>query len=157
MIKFVVAYDNNKLIGINDVLPWYIKEEANHFRETTWNKTILMGDVTFFGIGKVLPNRKTIILTLNKELKYNHPNVEICHDYMKIVKQYQGDRNNDIYVCGGREIFKLFMPFVDELIVSIISKEYIGNVYFPDWNEELFTIVNEKIYEKFTIKYYKKI
>jgi dihydrofolate reductase len=41
---------------------------------------MVMGDVTFFGIGKPLPNRKTIILSLDTSLTYDHKDVTICND-----------------------------------------------------------------------------
>lgn len=156
MLKLIVAFDPNQLIGIDDKLIWHIKEDLEHFKETTINQTMVMGDVTFFGIGKPLPNRKTIILTLDKEFTYKHKNVSICNDFNELVKKYANNIKEDLYIAGGRTIYKLFIPYVDEMIISYIKKEHEGNVYFPKYDKTLFTSYKEKEYKDFIIKWYKK-
>lgn len=156
MIKIIVAYDENKLIGMDDKLPWNIKEDLKHFKKETLNQTILMGDKTFFGIGKPLPNRKTIILTLDENLTYDHPNVEISHDINSILSKYKNNPDQTIIICGGATIYKLFLPHVDEIIVSKIKGKYVGNVYFPNWNVNEFVLISSEIKNSFTIKKFKR-
>ena len=65
MISLIVAYGkNNKVIGINNQIPWHIKEEFAHFKNYTMGKTMIMGEQTFYSIGKPLKGRKTIVATL---------------------------------------------------------------------------------------------
>ncbi len=154
MIKLIVAYDDNLLIGKDDKLVWNIKEDLIHFKNETINKTILFGDVTFLGIGKPLPNRKTIVLTLDKDFKYDHKDVQVINSYSEIVKKYQGNKNEDIYICGGATIYRLFIPFMDEIIVSKIKGNYEGNKYFPNWNLNEFILYEKKNYDKFIVERY---
>ena len=156
MIKLIVAYDKNFLIGKKDKLPWNIKEEFQHFKNETLNQTILMGDVTFKGIGKPLPNRKTIILTTNKEYNYSHEDVSIERDFELVVKKYKGN-NKDIIICGGSTIYKLFIPFVDEMIISEVKGEFQGDRYFPKWNKNQFILDKEQSHNDFVVKFYKRI
>lgn len=156
MIKLIVAFDKNWLIGIKDQLPWKIEEDLLHFKKTTQGKTIVMGDVTFFGLPiKPLPKRKTIVLTLNKNLKFPL-DVDVCHDYKKLVQKYQNNSKKDIYVCGGKTIYALFLPFCDELIISHLKKEYQGDTYFPRVDLTKYKISKEKEYKDFIVKYYCK-
>ena len=156
MIKLIVGYDQNKLIGKNNFLPWNISEEIEHFKNTTIGKTIVMGDVTFDGIGKPLPNRKTIVLTLDKKWNFKHKDVFISHNFKELVDKYKGSDKEDIYICGGSTIYKLFLPYVDEMIISHIKGEYKGDTWFPDWDKELFDIIKTKKYDNFTLKVYKR-
>ncbi len=156
MIKLIVAYDKNKLIGIGDQLVWDIKEDLEHFKNETQNKTILFGDVTFKGIGRPLPNRKTIILTLDKEFKYDHPNVEVENDLQNILDEYKNNENNEIIISGGATIYKLFLPHVDEMIISEVKGDFVGDVYFPEWNENEFSLFYEDERSEFTIKRYRR-
>ncbi len=157
MIKLIVAYDENKLIGIADQLPWSISDDLKQFKEYTIGKKILMGDVTFDGIGKPLPNRETIILTLDKTYKYEHENVSVENDLNKIVKKYQKNENEDIVICGGATIYKLFLPFVDELRISKIKNKFKGDVYFPEWNINEFELVDSFEYPEFILETYKRL
>ena len=80
MISLIVAYSkNNKVIGVNNTIPWHIKEDFIHFKNYTSGKTIIMGEQTFLSIGKPLPNRKTIVATI-KDFKYDHEDVTISND-----------------------------------------------------------------------------
>ena len=66
MISIIVAMDDDQLIGKKDSsngMPWVNKEDLKHFKETTINKTILMGYTTYQAIGRPLPNRKTIVVS----------------------------------------------------------------------------------------------
>jgi len=91
-----------------------------------------MGDKTFDGIGFPLPNRKTIILTKDLNYDYEHENVSVINDFKKIVNKYQKNPNKHIFICGGSQIYALFLPFADELYISEIKGEYIGDKFFAD-------------------------
>ncbi len=151
-LKLIVAYDRNRLIGIGDKLVWDIKEDLEHFKKETLNQTILFGDVTFKGIGRPLPNRKTIVLTLDKTYKYDHPDVEVYYDMNDIVARYYNNPNEEIIIAGGATIYKLFLEYVDEIILSEVKGDFEGDIYFPEWDESKFTIESIDERDEFTIK-----
>ncbi len=154
MISLIVAYSKtNKAIGINNKIPWHIKEDFLHFKNYTTNKTIIMGDQTFYSIGKPLPNRKTIVATI-KDFHYQHEDVSVTHDLLKTLKQYK-DSNEELVVCGGATIYKLALPYVDKMIISEVKKEYEGDTFFPSFEDE-FVLESEEEREEFIIKVYKR-
>ncbi len=152
MIKLIVAYDKNRLIGIGDQLVWDIKEDLEHFKKETLNKTILFGDVTFKGIGRPLPNRKTIILTLDTTFTYEHENVEVCYDMNEILERYHNNEKEEVIIAGGATIYKLFLPYVDEIILSEVKGDYEGDVFFPEWDQTKFDLTETEDKQQFTIK-----
>lgn len=135
MINLIVALDQNNLIGKDNDLPWHYKEDLKYFKETTMNQTVLMGKKTFYSIvsrtGKLLPNRKMIVATLDKSFSYE--GVEVVNDLIDFLKNIK----EDIFVIGGSQIYKLSLPYVDRLYITHVNKAYEGNVYFPpiDWNK----------------------
>lgn len=135
MINLIVAIGQNNLIGKDNDLPWHYKEDLKYFKETTMNKTVLMGEKTFYSIvsrtGKLLSNRKMIVATLDKSFSYE--GVEVVNDLIGFLK----NTKEDIFVIGGSQIYKLSLPYVDRLYITHVNKEYEGNVYFPpiDWNK----------------------
>ena len=69
-IVAIWAQDEEGVIGKDNRLPWHLPAELQHFKETTLNHAILMGRVTFDGMGRrLLPKRETLILTRNPERK----------------------------------------------------------------------------------------
>lgn len=154
MISLIVAYSkNNKVIGVNNQIPWHIKEDFIHFKNYTSNKTIIMGEQTFYSIGKPLPNRKTIVATLS-DFAYDHQDVSVTKDLFDTLKQYK-EKEEELVVCGGATIYKLALPYVDKMVISELKKQYEGDARFPDF-EENFELIDVEEREEFYIKTYVK-
>ncbi|WP_342252138.1 dihydrofolate reductase [Spiroplasma endosymbiont of Amphibalanus improvisus] len=155
MIYIIVAMEKKQIIGNNNQLPWKIKSELKFFKEQTINKNILMGRKTFESLPKILPNRHTIVLTRDVNFKVNHENVEVINDIKEVLLKFKNSKEI-LYICGGSEIYKLFLPYVDKLIISQIRGNYKGDTYFPTvtWNE--FQIIDKKIYDEFIVTIYKR-
>ena len=68
IISSLVAMNGNKLIGVNNDLPWKLKDDLEHFKNYSMHKPIIMGRNTYDSIGRPLPNRTNIIVsnTLNE-------------------------------------------------------------------------------------------
>lgn len=156
MISLIVAYSkNNKVIGLNNQIPWHIKEDFLHFKNYTTNKTIIMGEKTFYSIGKALPNRTTIVATLNTKFNFDHPQVKITHDLVETLKKYQNS-SEELVVCGGATIYKAALPYVSKLIISEVKKDYEGDAFFPDFEDD-FKLVSSEEKDEFIIKIYQRI
>lgn len=154
MISLIVAFaENNRVIGNKNTIPWHIKEEFQHFKKYTTGKTILMGEQTFLSIGKPLPNRKTIITSLD-DFIYEHEDVEVSYDLFEVLKEWK-DKEEELVICGGATIYRLALPYVDKLIISEIKGNYEGDAFFPEFESD-FKLINIEEKEKFTIKYYEK-
>ena len=55
-MEFIVAFDKNLGIGINNKLPWHIKKDMEYFNKLTFNTNIVMGMSTYLSIpDKVKP------------------------------------------------------------------------------------------------------
>ncbi|MDE6477544.1 MAG: dihydrofolate reductase [Mycoplasmoidaceae bacterium] len=90
-----------------------------HFISSTKGHTVVMGRKTYESIGRPLPKRTNIVLTNNKDLKIE--GVEICHDFKKIIEM---GKNQDIFIIGGASIYRQFLPYADQLIISKLPDSY---------------------------------
>ena len=153
MISLIVAYSrNNKVIGINNTIPWHIKEDFLHFKNYTTNKTIVMGEQTFLSIGKPLPNRHTIVINSSKY--FDTMGQELCTDLNEVINKYK-DSEEVVFVVGGASIYRQMLPYVNEMVISVVKKEYVGNIYFPEYEDEFYTY-DEVEYDEFTVKYMRR-
>ena len=161
-IVAIWAQDEEGVIGKDNRLPWHLPAELQHFKETTLNHAILMGRVTFDGMGRrLLPKRETLILTRNSEEKID--GVATFHDVQSVLDWYQVQEKN-LYILGGKQIFQAFEPYIDEVIVTQVHASVEGDTYFPeDFDFSLFETVSSKFYDKdeknpydFTIQYRKR-
>lgn len=155
MISIIVATDDNLLIGKKDSangMPWNVPEDLQHFKATTLGKTILMGVTTYQAIGRPLPKRKTIVVSLDE---FQDDRVEVRHDLLEVIQEYKA-RNEDLFISGGASIYKQSLPYADQLLISRIPGTYTGETYFPDFSEYGFVLVDEKPFETFTLQTYKR-
>lgn len=152
MFKAIVACDPNRVIGNDLNIPWHIREDFIHFKETTTNHVVVYGSNTYKSMGKALPNRHNIVLT--KNVDFQASGCEVVHSIEEILNRYK-DTEEVVFICGGASIYKQFLPYCEELIISEVKKEYEGNIYFPEYKED-FVCYKSDEREEFVIKYYKK-
>lgn len=133
MIAAVVAMDRNNVIGNKNDLPWYLPADLKHFKEITDGHTVLMGRKTwesiFTRLGRPLPNRRNIVLT--RDDSFSAEGVESVHD----LEAFFANVEEDIYVIGGAEVYKLALPFLHRLYVTQVDVEVGGDARFPDYSE----------------------
>ncbi len=130
------AQDEQGVIGKDQVLPWSLPAELQHFKQTTIGHNLLMGRVTFDGMGqRALPKRLSLILTRDKDYQVDNERVLVFHSVEKILDWYEKQDKN-LYVIGGKQIFSIFEPYLDEIVKTDIHASYEGDTYFPedfDW------------------------
>ena len=146
----------NHVIGNDNKIPWHYSEDFKHFKKTTTGYPIVMGRKTFESLNnKPLPNRDNIILTKNKNLSFDNGAI-ICNTLDQVLQKLSG--SDKIFIIGGAEIYKLFLPLADQMILTLIKKEYPGNIYFPEFNMTDWkkTKVDAGIHEDFDIVYLEK-
>lgn len=152
MFKIIVAHDPNRVIGNGINIPWHIREDFLHFKRATLNHTLIMGSTTFKSIGKPLPNRKTIVINSSKDI--DAMGEEVCTNLNEVINRYK-DSDEVVFVVGGASIYQQMIDYVDEMIISLIKKEYEGNVYFPEY-EDNFETYKEEEYDEFIVKYLRR-
>lgn len=155
MIACIVAKSPQGVIGADGWMPWDLPEDLRHFKKTTLHQTLVMGRKTFEYIAKPLPNRKTFVISRNKNLSYPYPTdvVEVIDSIDELVERYR--KSDDwLYVCGGAAIYQLFLPYIDRFIISEVKKEYDGDTFFPSLNHVPLTLVEQISYDDFDVMIY---
>ena len=108
MLSIIVAVAKNNVIGKDNQLIWHLPEDLKRFKEITSGHTIIMGRKTFESLGRVLPNRKHIILCNDADLNINDKNVIIVDDINRLGEYINKEEEN--FIIGGATIYKLMLP-----------------------------------------------
>ncbi|OGI57447.1 hypothetical protein A3B85_01025 [Candidatus Nomurabacteria bacterium RIFCSPHIGHO2_02_FULL_37_13] len=138
MISLIAAIGKNNELGKNNTLLWHLSADMKHFRETTLLHAVIMGKKTFESIGKPLPNRRNIVIT--RDVKYKKEGVEIAHSLSGALDLFP-DQKEEIFIIGGAEIYKQFMPIADKLYITHMdAQDKEADSFFPEiipvvWNE----------------------
>lgn len=126
----IVAMAQNRVIGINNTLPWHISADLKHFKALTMGNAMLMGRKTFESIGKPLPGRTSVIVS--RDQSYHIAGCKTAHSVEDALALCQ--EQEKIFVIGGAEIYQLALPYVSYMYITEIQKEVIGDAYFPELN-----------------------
>lgn len=133
MISLMVAHDPNRVIGLNNDLPWHIPEDLAYFKEKTMGKAMVMGRKTYESIGRPLPGRLNIIVTRNTDFTAAD-GVIVVHDLETAIAK-ASEYAEEVMIIGGAEIFKLSMEMADRLYITEIQQTFEGDTFFPEYDE----------------------
>jgi dihydrofolate reductase len=162
LISGIVAKSLNHVIGVDNRLPWRLPADLSYFKQLTLNHHIMMGRKTFESIGKPLPQRTSIILT--KDTAYNFENTFVTNSIQKGIEFAEQNAENELFIIGGAEIYRLAMPLLNRLYVTEVQVYIEGDKFFPliseDWqeiNREKHSKDLKNIYDYEFVMYQKRI
>ncbi|HEY0787011.1 MAG TPA: dihydrofolate reductase, partial [Thermoanaerobaculia bacterium] len=55
--------------------------------------------------------------------------------------------NDDVFIGGGEEVFRHFLPTADRMIRTWIDEEFEGDTFFPEFDESEWRIVSREDHE----------
>jgi len=140
MLSFIVAMDKNRVIGHNNDLPWHLPNDLQFFKKTTTGHTIIMGRKTFDSLGRVLPNRKHVVLTRSQS---DFPeDVEVLSDIKSLLQYVDEHKDDNLFLIGGGNLFTQMLPYADRLYITEINEAFEGDVYFPEIDADLWVEVS---------------
>lgn len=138
-ISFIFAMDRNRAIGKDNQLPWHLPADLKFFKAATWGHPILMGRKTYQSIGKPLPGRRNVVIT--QDPTFTAEGCDIVHTLEEAAEQFCRE---ELFVIGGAEIFRLFLPHADRMYITRIEHEFAADVFFPETNMEDWVLVSSE-------------
>ena len=126
-LSLIVAVANNHVIGINNTLPWHLPEDLKRFRALTTGHHIIMGRKTYESLGRLLPDRTTVIVTRNKDYKLE--GALVAHSLQAALDLCLNDV--EAFVIGGAELYQDGLKLANKLYITEVDLEVAGDAFFP--------------------------
>ncbi len=167
LVSAIVAMDKNKVIGVNNEIPWYLPADFRYFKRKTIDHHIVMGRKCFDSIGKPLPKRTNIILTRNPY--FIATDCLVYHSLEEALSLAYDNQEEECFIIGGTEIYKLAWQYLDKLYITEVDTEVAHKeedyvVHFPELDPAEWTEVNsvpkeadEKNEFGYTFKIYERV
>ncbi|WP_185867309.1 dihydrofolate reductase [Blattabacterium cuenoti] len=146
-IVLIAAVSKNGFIGKNNKLMWHLPNDLKRFKNLTTNEIVVMGRKTFESIGKILPERKNIILTRNKiNFLYlrNKKNISIISS----LQQIEDLTYKKIFVIGGEKTYASTIEKAHTIELTLVHKKFHGDAKFPKVDTKKWKKIYEFFYEK---------
>ena len=162
-INIIVAASNNNVIGKCNDIPWKLPTDLKYFKKITENSTVIMGRKCWESIPekfRPLPNRINVIATRDSNFKANGAiTIKDLDNVLNSLKN--NDKDNNVFIIGGSEIYKQSFSFADKLYLTRVLADIDGDVYFEGFNESEWVMVNrgdiiEENGLRFVFEYYEK-
>ncbi|MFZ9521478.1 MAG: dihydrofolate reductase [Silvanigrellaceae bacterium] len=147
-IVLIAALAKDRVIGINNTLPWKLSADLKRFKSLTTGHTILMGRKTFESLGRPLPGRRHICISRSYPAAGLTPDerwpdqVFWCGDLisaLELLREKSTSSSELLYIIGGAEIYAQALAVADEMEITHIDGQFAGDAFFPHF-ENLFTL-----------------
>lgn len=129
-LSLIVAIDQNNAIGGNNELLWHLPNDLKNFKKVTLGFPVIMGRKTFESIikmtGKVLPNRKNIVISKNKNLKeqFLEHHFEFFDSLEHALEHIKLENFEKAFIIGGAQIYKISLPYVHTLYITLVKEKF---------------------------------
>jgi dihydrofolate reductase len=134
-ISLIAALTKNRVIGINNGLPWHLPDDMKYFMQTTKAHHVIMGRKNYDSIPekfRPLPNRANIVVTRQKE--FSAPQCAVVRSLEEGIEMARKAGEQEVFVIGGSDMYKLALPLSNRLYLTEIETELTGDTYFPEFN-----------------------
>ena len=146
----IAAMSENRVIGLDGKIPWCCPDDLIFFKETTQRHPVIMGRKKYESLPdrfRPLPNRLNIVLTRDRNILRGRSQsedvdgtvwVENPAEAMNVAREQSISETSkgeveDVFVIGGSEVYRMFMPCTSRLYFTVIKENHQGDTYFPSW------------------------
>ncbi|MDR3608376.1 MAG: dihydrofolate reductase [Oligoflexia bacterium] len=138
-IYLIAALGTNRVIGINNTLPWRVPADLKRFRALTRNHAVIMGRKTWESLGRPLPDRLNIVITRNRSFApVGALGADSLENALKLAGSAQSPNPEECFIIGGAEIYRLALPLADRLYLTEVDYNGEGDAWFPEWDPSRF-------------------
>ncbi len=137
-IAFVVAMSQNRVIGVNNGLPWHLPADMKWFVKVTMGKPVIMGRRTYDSIParfRPLPGRHNIVVSRNRQ--YAAPGATVVDSLAEALVVAGADRPEEIMIGGGSSLYEALLPQAGRIYLTLVEADLDGDAFFPplDWSQ----------------------
>lgn len=129
-LSLIAAIARNRVIGLDNALPWHLPEDLKRFRALTTGHHIIMGRKTYESLNRLLPGRTTVIVT--RKLDYAVPGAIIANSLEKAIASSVPD--DEIFLIGGAQLYRDGLPLAHTMYITEIDAAFAGDAFFPEFD-----------------------
>ncbi|GAB5488820.1 MAG: dihydrofolate reductase [Parasphingorhabdus sp.] len=141
-ILLILARADNGVIGRDGDMPWHLPADLRRFKSLTSGKPMIMGRKTFDSLPGLLPGRRHIVLTRDKN--WEAEGAELVHSVQNALKIANAPQ---IAVIGGAEIYRLFLDKADRIELTEVHIEPDGDTLVPEFDSRIWRETKRELVE----------
>ncbi|WP_312829483.1 type 3 dihydrofolate reductase [Pantoea anthophila] len=131
MISLIAALEADRIIGMENAMPWDLPADLAWFKRNTLKKPVIMGRLTFESIGRPLPGRLNIVVSSQPGTAEGVTWVTSLDEALQAAGEAE-----EIMVIGGGRVYEQMLKRADRLYLTHIDAEVEGDTQFPDYEPD---------------------
>ena len=158
-ISIIAAMGKNREIGVQNNLPWNLPDDLARFKKLTSGHAVIMGWKTHESIGRPLPARKNIVISLYADSKV--PGCIVVTSLEEAFRAAEGD--DEVFIIGGAETYRFGLPYANKMYLTLVDAAIKADAFFPEFNESEWRVTPGEVHEadekhayRFTFKTYER-
>jgi len=129
-LSLIAAMADNRVIGIENRLPWRLPADLQHFKRLTMGKPIVMGRRTWESLPGLLPGRTHVVVTRNAG--YRAEGAVVVHSLEEALTRYADVP--EVMLVGGADLYRQGLPLASRLYLTEVHITPEGDAFFPDFD-----------------------
>ncbi|WP_047338065.1 MULTISPECIES: dihydrofolate reductase [Pseudomonas] len=144
-LSLIAALAQNRVIGVDNSMPWHLPGDFKFFKATTLGKPIIMGRKTWDSLGRPLPGRLNIVVSRQTGLVLEgaevYPSLEAAVERAEEWALEQGA--SELMLIGGAQLYSQGLEQADRLYLTRVALSPEGDAWFPEFDEQQWKRVSE--------------
>jgi len=130
-LSIISALGDNRVIGMNNRLPWRMPADLQHFKRITMGKPMIMGRKTWESLPGLLPGRPHLVVTRDKA--YQAEGASVVHSLEQAFEQLSGVE--EMMLVGGANLYAQAIPLAAKMYLTYVHTAPEGDAFFPDFDQ----------------------
>ncbi len=145
-ISIIAAMSQNRVIGLNNNLPWRLPADLRFFKGKTMGHSLIMGRKTYESLEKFLAGRRIIVLT--RDRNFRSEQAEVVHSLEAAARLVENEP--ETFIAGGAEIYSLALSrgIVDTIYLTLVHQDFAGDTFFPEFPASEWKLVSREDFKR---------
>lgn len=143
-LSLIAALGENRVIGVDNRMPWHLPGDFKYFKATTLGKPIIMGRKTWDSLGRPLPGRLNIVVSRQTDLAPEgaevFPSLEAAVERAEAWALEQGV--DELMLIGGAQLYAQGLELADRLYLTRVALSPEGDAWFPEFDRSQWTLMS---------------
>jgi dihydrofolate reductase len=143
-LSMIAALAENRVIGVDNSMPWHLPGDFKYFKATTLGKPIIMGRKTWDSLGRPLPGRLNLVVTRQQNLQLEGAELFTSLEAaVERAEEWAAEQGvSEVMLIGGAQLYGQALELADRLYLTRVALTPEGDAWFPAFDEGQWTLVS---------------
>ena len=144
-LSLIAALGENRVIGVDNSMPWHLPGDFKYFKATTLGKPIIMGRKTWDSLGRPLPGRLNLVVTRQADLQLEGAEVfTSLESAVARAEEWALEQGvAEVMLIGGAQLYAQGLAQADRLYLTRVALSPEGDAWFPEFELAEWALVSE--------------